>query len=691
MDDVLFGMETELAFSALRSEGSADDESRANLLEEYLSLAEERLRGLRDQHAPGFYLENGSRLYVDAGLHPEICTPECRAPEELVRWQLADERILTELSEELEKLHPETRVALFRCNVDYSGSGETWGCHESYQHRSAAAQMSLHLIPHLASRIVYTGAGGLNNQYEQVEFLMSPRVPHLMQDESGGSQSERGLYHTKNEPLGSGGFNRLHLICGESNSSQLSNYLKFGTTALIVRLIDAGLCRGNLLGFQDPRSAMLAYARDPACRAEGELDDGRHLTAAQVQREYLEMVEHSIDADFMPDWAPNVVERWRRVLDQLETDPAALSTSLDWAIKHALLQDRVSRAGTSWDQLSVGNGLAAELCEIDTRFGELGSGGLFNSLDRAGVLDHQLSELQSVEEAMTSPPIGGRAEVRGRVIRELQPHRDRYCCSWEWIQDKEGERMFDMRDPFGRSPTWREIDITETEMSPSEIQQRRIARQLDRGTHLYKEGQLSEASELLASVVEAAHAANEYELEVHARFWWSKALGDAGNPGAAERTVAPILNLALGSDRVCAIAALDRLARRILFSDHNEDAVPFWRRLLEIRDADPSTDPQHTASALNNLSCILVGLGEYAEAEPLLIRATELRTHYPNPHYWLTQVYQRRSEEGDAGREVNAWRRYLEIGATNPSREREGVERLAELDFKGRQGAFVLE
>jgi tetratricopeptide (TPR) repeat protein len=680
MDPTLFGMETELAFSAWQSEVSADDDSRGNLLENYLSLAEERLCVLRDQQAPGFFLENGSRLYVDAGLHPEICTPECRTPEELVRWQLADERIVAELAEELEKLHPETSVSFFRCNVDYSGSGETWGCHESYQHRSDAAQMSIHLIPHLASRIVYTGAGGLNNRHDQVEFLLSPRVPHLMNDAAGGSQSERGLYHTKNEPLGNGGFNRLHLICGESNCSQLANYLKFGTTALIVRLIDAGLCRGSLLGFENPRDAMFAYARDPECRAEGELSDGRSLTGAQVQREYLEMVEHNLDADFMPHWAPKVVERWRWVLDQLETDPSSLSTRLDWAIKHALFQDRVSRSGTSWDQLSVGTGLAAELCEIDTRFGELGSGGLFHSLDRAGVLDHQLLELQSVEEAMTSPPPGGRAEVRGRSIRELQSDRDRYGCSWDWIQDKEEERMYDMRDPFGRSPAWREVSLPEFELSPREIQQRRITRQLNRGTDLYDEMQFSRAAEWLETVVDAAHSNSEYEIETEARFWWAAALRELGNLRAAEEAVAPILEFTLGPDRGRAAGALDRLARRLFFSGRHREAVVFSRRLLEVRDADRAADPQLNASALNNLSSSLVELREYAEAEPLLIRATELCANYPNPHYWLAQLYQRRGEEGDATCEMDAWRRYLEIGATSRERRREGEARVAELE-----------
>ena len=541
MEDALFGMETELAFSAWTSGLAIACDDRGHLIQDLFRLAEQRLVSLPDQHAPGLYLENGARFYLDAGHHPEFCTPECRSPEEVVRWQLAGERILAELGEELEKLHDDTRVALFRCNVDYSGNGETWGCHESYQYRCDATQMSLHLLPHLASRIVFTGAGGLNNRGRKVEFLLSPRVPHLLNDEASGSQSARGLYHTKNEPLGSGGFSRLHLICGESNSSQQSTYLKFGTTALIVRLIDAGVCRGNELRFVRPRVAMNNYAKDPTCQAVGRLRDGRRLRAVEVQREFLSMVERHLDDDFMPAWAPQVCTRWRQVLDALDSDPSSLSTSLDWSIKYALFQDRIDRAGTSWDQLSLGHGLAAELCEIDTRFGELGTRGLFHALDRAGVLDHRIPELGSVEEAMTSAPAGGRAEVRSRAIRGLQADRKRYRCYWERINDNEEDRMYDMREPFGRSPRWRKSDIRSSRSSPSEVALRRMTRQLEHGISLYHGMQFTDASQALETMASTARTSGNHEIEALARFWWATAQLDLGRLQGAEQALTPIL------------------------------------------------------------------------------------------------------------------------------------------------------
>jgi hypothetical protein len=386
----------------------------------------------------------------------------------------------------------------------------------------------------------------------------------------------------------------------------------------------------------------------------------------------------------MPDWAPLVCERWRGVLDQLETDPSSLSTSLDWAIKYALFQDRVSRSRSSWSELHIGVGLGAELCEIDTRFGELGQGGLFHKLDHAGVLDHRLPELGSVQDAMTSPPLGGRAEVRGRAIRELQPSRSRYRCSWEWIHDQEKNRMVDMGDPFGSWSGWHAINKYGRMRPPGEERDRLLFLRLERGIGLYNETELVQASELLEEVVEAANSAANYETEALARFWWAAALRDSGNLRAAEEALAPILETSLGPDPVRAVAWLEGLARHLFFSGRNEESIPFSRRLLQIREEARPVDAHLLGSALNNLASSLVELHQYAEAEPMLIRATELRTDYPNPHYWLAQLYRRRNEGDDVRREMPAWRRYLEIGPTSTERKREGEARLIELEMLDR-------
>lgn len=689
-DEILFGMETELAFSAQRIgvqdplqetlfdlprplHAAVSSTVQDMLVGDFVKLADEQLCSLRDLQTHGVYLGNGSRLYLDAGRHPEFCTPECRSPEELLRWQLAGERLLVDLVEELAKIRPENVFSLFRCNVDYGGSQSTWGCHESYQHQSEQAQMSKHLIPHLVSRIVYTGAGGLNNRSNQVEFLVSPRVPHLMHAIGGDSQNERALYHTKNEPFGKSDFNRLHLICGESNSSHLATYLKFGTTALIVRLIDAGVCRGSELGFHRPLQVMNKFSRDVRCERKCRVRSGRRLTAVQVQREYLEMVEEHLGAEFMPEWAPRVCERWREVLDQLEADPSSLSTRLDWTIKHALFENRIGRGNTSWEDLTAGGGLGAELAEIDTRFGELGSAGLFHRLDQAGALDHRLPELGSVEDAMTSPPPGGRAEVRGRTIQELhaEEDRDRYKCKWELIVDQEDGRIFEMADPFGRDAEWRNAGLArrQRQRSPQDRAIEDLIDRLRRGSTLYQGTMLTTAGETLVPVAEQARAAGEHELEALARFWCASAYHDAGRLRDAELVLAPIVDSVhenVDPETACrvltrySLVLIEQPAERSRIEESIEQA----RRCL--RDAD---DPPGS-SRVGMVEARWLGvLGEYDQASRRMEQSLRLErsdiVSFARSSYlrWLIYYFLRTNQIDLATLYLQEWRDDVERGS----------------------------
>jgi hypothetical protein len=102
--------------------------------------------------------------------------------------------------------------------------------------------------------------------------------------------------------------------------------------------------------------------------------------------------------------------------------------------------------------------LRAELFEIDTRFGEVGSSGIFAALDAAGVLDHGLSGLRDVGEAMQQPPAGGRAHVRGQAILSCCGDPKRYSAGWQQIFDHQLGRVLDLSDPFGRDSTWKPFE-----------------------------------------------------------------------------------------------------------------------------------------------------------------------------------------------------------------------------------------
>ena len=311
----LFGLESEYAFAALS--GKPGCGARMDGVEQLMEKVRARVPFLPALDCGGIFMPCG-RMYVDSGRHPEFCTPECPNPWDAVRYVLAAEGLLASAAEEVEKLPDVREVVISKCNVDYSGNGTTWGCHESYLYGTLKAPLADNLIPHLVSRLIYTGAGGFNSQSSGLAFTLSPRVWHLLVDTSGSSTSDRGIYHTKNESLSSGGYNRLHLLCGESLCSHLASWLKVGTTALVVAMIEAGLTPPAEVRPADPLEAMRTFAQDPTCSAQVDTATGGRISAIQLQRRYLELAESHAGDAFMPPWAEEVCRQWRSILDRLE-------------------------------------------------------------------------------------------------------------------------------------------------------------------------------------------------------------------------------------------------------------------------------------------------------------------------------------------------------------------------------------
>jgi proteasome accessory factor A len=515
MAELMFGVETEYAVAGLSPSGSV---SREGILRNLIELARERLVNLPDLHSSGgVFLENGARFYVDCGLHPEICTPECANPWDAVRYILAGHRMLAGLAAAVElSSAPKTEILCFRGNVDYSGTQATWGCHESYLHRIALDALQPQIVPHLVTRLIYTGAGGFNPLSRGLEFTLSPRVAHLELVVSRSSTSERGIWHTKSEPLCSG-YSRLHVLCGESLCSETATFLKIGATALIVAMADAGLQPGSAVQLADPLEAMRKIAGDTTCKRPLRMTDGRLMTAIDIQRSYLEMAEAYVSASFMPAWAAEVCRRWRAVLDQLEEAPAAVDKTLDWGIKRALYADHARSLGIRWEDLPYWNDLIDRMVaalaartgraaviplelairphrripkdlafvepilqsrgykpenlrkvlnsrqkffEIDTRFGQLGPKGIFETLDLAGVLRHRVSGVDNIEHAMKEPPAVGRARIRGQVIKRLAGGNAQ--CDWQIIVDYGGGQMLDLSDPFTREESWSSMSRQES-------------------------------------------------------------------------------------------------------------------------------------------------------------------------------------------------------------------------------------
>jgi hypothetical protein len=464
----LFGLETEYAVTAIAENGSVIP--AAEFGGALIRAAERWLPSLPGSPDPGLFLGNGSRLYIDAGAHPELAGPECLDPWDAVRYLRASDRIMQRLADDVRRRNPwVVSTSVFTGNVDYAETTSTWGAHESYCHRVAPEALRSALVPHLVSRVIFCGAGGFNPRSPGLEFTLSPRAHHLNHVVSVDSTHDRGITHARDEPLAAHGYRRQHLICGESLRSDLAAWLRVGTTALVVALIDGGVACGEAVELESPVAALRLVAADPTCTRPLRLKRGGTATAIQVQRCYLAQALANLSHPVMPPWADDVCRRWADVLDRLEEGPDRVATTLDWAIKLAIYRDQVRRRGFEWETLPQalrGRGessgqledmrtLRRNLLEMDARWGQLGSAGVFDGLDRAGVLQHRLAGVDRIDEAMEQPPAEGRAHVRGLVIQRVQPERAHHWCSWSEILDRKNRRRLDLADPFASAETWR--------------------------------------------------------------------------------------------------------------------------------------------------------------------------------------------------------------------------------------------
>ncbi len=492
----LFGTEVEYGFTPFDANGRRLD--RIVFATALSGAVAKRRPAVPGRIDCDLFLANGSRFYVDCG-HPEYATPECATPEDVIASNRAGNRVVEQAAQDVEAQGDVARMLLFRTNTDALDPDVAYGAHENYCHAAPTDIIARNILSHLVTRTIFTGSGGLDITAPAVRFMLSPRARLVSRTTFRQSTSPaRGIFHVREEPLATPGTHRLHVVCGDTLCSELGDYLRIGTTALIVALIDAGIQCGLPVTLLDPVSALHKVARDITCAAPIPLVNGVERTAIDVQRHYLECVRDHLGAPFMPDWAPAVCARWADTLDGLAADPLALWPMLDWPLKLRCFRQWSERAGFAWDELqtlplgpagrrrratdpdplqsSLGlhspslvaaTGavprasqtrhavlLREQLLEIDVRFGQLGGRGVFAALDAAGELQHRIVDPTRIEHAVTHAPGGTRARQRGRVIRRLAG-RAGVSANWTRVVDRQKKRTLILDDPHGRlRPRW---------------------------------------------------------------------------------------------------------------------------------------------------------------------------------------------------------------------------------------------
>jgi len=139
------------------------------------------------------------------------------------------------------------------------------------------------LIPFFVTRQIFAGAGKVLQTPRGFHYCLSQRAQHICQEISGSTTSSRSIINTRDEPHADAErYRRLHIIVGDSNMSEVATYLKIGTTALVLDMLEDGFFDRDY-SLQSPVPAIRDISHDPTLREAIKLKDGRTITALQMQ------------------------------------------------------------------------------------------------------------------------------------------------------------------------------------------------------------------------------------------------------------------------------------------------------------------------------------------------------------------------------------------------------------------------
>jgi proteasome accessory factor A len=335
-------------------------------------------------------------------------------------------------------------IQLYKNNTDNKGA--SYGAHENYLMKRSTpfAEIVRHLTPFFVTRQIMCGAGrvGIGQDGHGHGFQITQRADFFEVEVGLETTLKRPIINTRDEPHADPErYRRLHVIIGDANMAELSNYLKIGTTSIVLSMIEEGWFAesGVDLTIEAPVAGLRAISHDYSLKHTVKLADGRTATALQVQSDYLEQARKFVESRYGSDVdadTTDVLDEWEAVLTKLADDPMTLSGELDWVAKLSLLEGYRDREGLEWS--------AHKLQLVDLQYSDVRPDkGLYNRLVARGRMRRLVSDAE-IARAVVEPPEDTRAYFRGRCLSKYAA--DVAAASWDSV-------IFDVgRDSLQRVP-----------------------------------------------------------------------------------------------------------------------------------------------------------------------------------------------------------------------------------------------
>ena len=271
-------------------------------------------------------------------------------------------------------------------------------------------------------------------------FQITQRADFFEEEVGLETTLKRPIVNARDEPhCDSQKYRRLHVIVGDANLSEVSTFLKVGTTTIVLAMIeDDWFAHTNRdFSMHTPVASMRAVSYDLSLGRPIELSDGRSMTALEMQWEHLDLArkyaeDHGLEAVGGEEIGRSILRRWEETLSGLESDPMSLAGQLDWVAKYRLFSAYRERHDLTWDD--------PRLAAMDLQYHDVNpQRSLYARLGMERVIDPV-----ALEAAVTEPPETTRAYFRGKCLQRWASSVA--AANWDSV-------VFDLgSDPLRRVP-----------------------------------------------------------------------------------------------------------------------------------------------------------------------------------------------------------------------------------------------
>jgi proteasome accessory factor A len=297
------------------------------------------------------------------------------------------------------------------------------------------------LIPFLVSRQIYTGAGKVLQTARGATYSIAQRAEHIWEGVSSATTRSRPIINTRDEPHADAErYRRLHVIAGDSNMSEYVTYVKVGTTAALLQMLEDEVVFRDL-SLENPIRSIREISHDITCRRKVRLANGRELSALDIQWEYLERVLRYSRAQGFPPQVQQAVQMWEHLLTGLEKDPLTLRRECDWVAKYHLIDEYRDRRGL--------DSADPKLALIDLAYHDVTRRrGLYYVLERRGMVEKVVTD-GDVGRSLLQPPQTTRARLRGDFIKAAKARKRDFTVDWVHLKlNDQAQRTVLCKDPF---------------------------------------------------------------------------------------------------------------------------------------------------------------------------------------------------------------------------------------------------